>query len=89
MNWIKTVKIPEYLDGDYIDKHFSEEVKQEIKKIPNKQEEKIETIKLKTFCDDKRSQKMSILLSRFPYSTNDVYKILINFKTDILEYSKK
>jgi len=28
------------------------------------------------------------MLSRFPYTVNDIYKILINFKIDELELSK-
>jgi len=60
-----------------------------IKQAEDKIEEKVvETIKVKTFLDDKRSQMMSILLSRFPYTVNDVYKILIEFKIDEVELCK-
>ena len=88
--WNKAVKIPEFLDADFIDKYFAEEKKEEvIKKVTKTEEKVIETIKLKTFLDDKRSQMMSILLSRFPYTINDVCKILIEFKIDEVELRKK
>ncbi len=68
---------------------FAEERNEEIIKNEVKSNEKIsEVVKLVSFLDEKRTQMMSILLSRFPYSVNDIYKILIDFSIDNLELSK-
>ena len=88
--WNKQIKIPNWIDSLFIDTYFAEEKKQEtiIKKELKKDEEKVESIKLKTFLDDKRNQMLSIMLSRFPYTVDDLYKVLVKFDYDVFEESK-
>ena len=88
--WNKQIKIPNWIDSLFIDTYFAEEKKQEtiIKKEVKKDEEKVESIKLKTFLDDKRNQMLSIMLSRFPYTVDDLYKVLVKFDYDVFEQSK-
>lgn len=86
--WNKTVKIPQYIDGEFIDKYFAEEKKEEIPKKVLKTEDKIETKKLISLLDDKRNQMLSIMLSRFPYTLNDMNAILVKLEISQLECGK-
>lgn len=87
--WNKQIKIPDWVNSKFIDSYFAEFKKAEtIIKKEVKQEEKVESIKQKTFLDDKRNQMLSIMLSRFPYSEDDLYKVLVKFDYDVFEQSK-
>ncbi len=88
--WNKQIKIPDYINSNFIDTYFGEEKKQElIIKKQIKQEIGVESIKLKSFLDDKRNQMLSIMLSRFPYTEDDLYKVLVKFEYEVFEQSKK
>jgi len=91
INWNKQIKIPDWINSKFIDTYFAEQKKEEtiIKKVVKQEEEKVvESIKLKTFLDDKRNQMLSIMLSRFPYTDEDLYKVLVKFDYEVFEQSK-
>ena len=89
--WNNQVKIPDWINSNFIDTYFGEQKKQElIIKKDVKQEQKVAgSIKLKSFLDEKRNQMLSIMLSRFPYTEDDLCKVLLKFDYEVFEQSKK
>jgi hypothetical protein len=88
--WLLDINIPQFLDGDIIDKYFAQEVK-EISKAPVRKDSianNIEKAKQISLLDDKKSRNVFILLSRFPVSSTDIVRILENFEVDSLQFSK-
>ena len=93
--WLLEIKVPEFINGDFADTYFAIENKAKkpiasyntsTKKDSSTKlvEEKQEII----LIDDKRSRNLSILLSRFSLSYSEVFRILDQFETNILQYSK-
>jgi hypothetical protein len=85
--WIADIPVPTYLDADIIDKYFAQEVKDEKKKLAARDSVVIEEKKQVVLFDDKRSRNLSILLSRYSISSNEMHRILDKFDTKILQNS--
>lgn len=85
--WISEIILPSFLDADTIDKYFGQEVK-ETKKPTRKDSIIIEEKKQISLFDDKRSRNLSIILSRYGISSNEMFRILDNFDVDSLQPSK-
>ena len=84
--WVDEVKIPDYLNGDLIDQNFSLEIKETIELKKKDSYQDLPTIKKEiSIFDPKRTQNISIILSRFQYSGNEIQRILREFECDTLE----
>lgn len=81
-------QVPDFFTGEYLDTHFSRpRPKEEDKKLSRSGSfsGQSETQKLISILDAKRSHNLSILYSRFKYSSDDLASILQKFDCDVLE----
>jgi len=89
--WLLEIKVPEFINGDFVDLYFSTENKTKkptamVKKdsLSKIEDDKQEVVVL---LDDKRSRNLSIMLSRFTLNLSEMYRILDQFETNVLQYS--